>query len=65
MWAGQDPESAASARELDTVPLYLRTEASPFCIILLLVLGDPAYSRIKLAAPRLPKKALTDVRFRG
>jgi hypothetical protein len=51
--------------ELDTVPLCLREEASPFWIILLLVWGAPAYSRIKLATPRLPKKALTNVRFRG
>jgi hypothetical protein len=51
--------------ELDTVPLSLREQASPFWIILLLVSGDPAYSRIKLAAPSLPNKALTNVRFRG
>jgi hypothetical protein len=33
--AGQDPENQRS--ELDTVPLCLRAEASPFWIILLLV----------------------------
>jgi hypothetical protein len=50
--------------ELDTVPLCLRAEASPFWIILLLVSRDPAQGS-KLAAPRLQKKALTNVRFRG
>jgi hypothetical protein len=31
----------------------------------LLVEGDPEHPRIKLAAPGLPQKALTNVRFRG
>jgi hypothetical protein len=52
MPAGQDPE-AQPGPELDTVPLCLREKASPFWIILLLVSGDPAYSRIKLVAPSL------------
>jgi hypothetical protein len=51
--------------ELDAVPLCLREKASPFWIILLLVEGDPEHPRIKLAAPGLPLKALTNVRFWG
>ena len=55
----------SQAPELDTVPLCVREKASPFWIILLLVWRDPAHPRIKLSAPRLPNKALTNVRFRG
>ncbi|MGA8750260.1 MAG: hypothetical protein WB563_15830, partial [Pseudolabrys sp.] len=62
--AGQDPE-AQSAPELDTVPLCLRENASPFWIILLLVESDPEHPRTKLAAPGLPQKALTNVRYWG
>ena len=51
--------------ELDTVPLCLREKASPFWIILLLVSGDPAHPKIKLAATKLPKMAPTYVRFLG
>ena len=51
--------------ELDTVPLCLCEEASPFWIILLLVEGDPEHPRIKLAAPGLPQKTLTNVRYWG
>jgi hypothetical protein len=39
---------------VDTVPLCLREEASPFWIILLLVWGDPAQPKIKLAMQGLP-----------
>jgi hypothetical protein len=62
---GAGSRSAASAPELDTVPLCLREEASPFWIILLLVEGDPEHPRIKLAAPELQKKALTMSAFGG
>ena len=47
--------------ELDTVPLCLREKASFFWIILLLVESDPEHPRIKLAAPGMPQKALTNV----
>jgi hypothetical protein len=43
----------------------VREEASPFWIILLLVEGDPEHPRIKLAAPGLPQKALTNLRYWG
>jgi hypothetical protein len=46
--------------ELATVPLCLCEEASPFWIILLLV---PEHPRTKLAAPGLPQKTLTYVRY--
>ena len=48
--------------ELGTVPLCLREKASPFWIILLLV---PEHPRTKLAAPGLPQKTLTNVRYWG
>ena len=51
--------------ELGTVPLCLREKASPFWIILLLVEGDPEHPRTKLAAPGLPQKTLTNVRYWG
>ena len=51
--------------ELGTVPLCLREKASPFWIILLLVEGDPEHPRTKLAAPGMPQKALTNVRYSG
>src|SRR5262245_55774834 len=54
---GAGSRSAIMRSELDTVLLCLRAEASPFWIILLLVSGDPAHPRFKLAAPRLPKSA--------
>jgi hypothetical protein len=55
----------ASAPKLDTVPLCPHEKASPFWIILLLVEGDPEHPRIKLAAPGLPPKTLTNVRYWG
>jgi hypothetical protein len=51
--------------ELETVPLCLREEASPFWIILLPVEGDREHPGIKVAASGLPSKALPNVRFRG
>jgi hypothetical protein len=51
--------------ELATVPLCLCEEASPFWIILLLVEGDPKHPSTKLAAPGLPQKTLTNVRYWG
>jgi hypothetical protein len=48
--------------ELDTVPLCLHEEASPFWIILLLAdEGDPEHPKIKLAESGLPQKALAFV----
>ena len=51
--------------KLDTVPLCLREEASPFWIILLLSEGHRQHPRTKLAAPGLPQKTLTNVRYLG
>ena len=50
--------------ELATVPLCLCEEASPFWIILLLVEASE-HPRTKLAAPGLPQKTLTNVRYWG
>ena len=51
--------------ELGTVPLCLCEEASLFWIILLLVEDDSEHPRINLAAPGLPQKTLTNVRYWG
>ena len=51
--AGQDPKRSQRL-EPDTLPLYLREEASPFWIILLLVERDLEHPSIKPSALRLP-----------